>query len=350
MSDLFRKGYDDKIANLLALIRIARAISNKFKFVRFNNPSPTSPTLLLKNDRNETLTLQYNNNGEIEAIITKGLVRKDGKLHRRTIIIRSKLSYDLAKYLSKLRKRFWLRKPKVEIEERLTPIESKKTPVRRCKPIVPFEMPKIPKELEERAKRAFDTIIIKGDYKKAKQILEGKEPKKPIPKVSELKVPILKKGRGIPLGLIQAYIRSKLEGWLLDEYDMERFVQKSLQIWKVPTKQIEEWIKRIDDVLQTTQVGFRFIYGYIVAMRKGLVKQFIQQSTKEFDATEEQVKQLIDEVEKLLEKLRMENKLGNPTNNPTNKDTIRQIVGYSRQIRDVMAEAMLTRKKVGLRK
>jgi uncharacterized protein YicC (UPF0701 family) len=128
-----------------------------------------------------------------------------------------------------------------------------------------------------------------------------------------------------------------------------RFIEKSAQIWRVTTSRIEQWIKQIDDALLTTQVGFRFIYGYIVAKRKGLVKQFIQQSTKEFDATEEQIKQLIDEVEELLEKLRMENKLGNPTNNPTDKDTVKQIVEYSRQIRDVMAEAMLIRKKAGLR-
>jgi hypothetical protein len=83
----------------------------------------------------------------------------------------------------------------------------------------PFEMPKIPKELEERAKRAFDVIMNKSDYKKATLILEGKEPKK-------LEVPIAKK-RKLPLGFVQAYLRAKLEGWILDEYDLGRFVKRS---------------------------------------------------------------------------------------------------------------------------
>jgi hypothetical protein len=182
--------------NLLALIRIARAISGKFKFVRFDSTNPTSPVLLLRSDKNERLTLQYNRNDEIEAVITKGLIEKDGKLYRRTIIIRSKLSYDLAEYLSKLGKKFWLKKPKVEIEERLTPVHPEK-PVKRRKLIIPFKMPNIPKELEERAKRAFDVIIKKGDYTKAKQILEGKKPK---PKKFE--VPVAKSWK-IPLGLVQ---------------------------------------------------------------------------------------------------------------------------------------------------
>jgi ribosomal protein S15P/S13E len=56
-------------------------------------------------------------------------------------------------------------------------------------------------------------------------------------------------------------------------------------------------------VLLTTQIGLRFIYGYIVARRKGLVEQFVKQQAKEFN-TEEQIKQLIDEVEKLLKRLR----------------------------------------------
>jgi hypothetical protein len=54
----------------------------------------------------------------------------------------------------------------------------------------------------------------------------------------------------------------------------------------------------------TTQIGLRFIYGYIVARRKGLVEQFVQQQAKEFNTTKEQIKQLIDEVEKLFERLR----------------------------------------------
>jgi hypothetical protein len=48
----------------------------------------------------------------------------------------------------------------------------------------------------------------------------------------------------------------------------------------------------------------RFIYGYVVAKRKGLIEQFIWQQAKEFNTTEERIKQLIDEVEKLLKRLR----------------------------------------------
>jgi hypothetical protein len=155
-------------------------------------------------------------------------------------------------------------------------------------------MPKIPKELEERAKRAFDIIMNKGDYQKAKQILEGNEPKK-------LEVPIAKE-RKIPLGLVQTYIRAKLEGWLLDEYDLGRFVKKSAQIWKVPIKRVKQWIARIDNALNT-QIELRFIYGYIVAKRKGLVEQFVQQQAEEFNTSEEQIRQIIDEVEKLLKRL-----------------------------------------------
>jgi prefoldin subunit 5 len=48
----------------------------------------------------------------------------------------------------------------------------------------------------------------------------------------------------------------------------------------------------------------KFIYGYIVARRKGLVNQFIKQQAEEFNTSEEQIRQTIGEVEKLLEKLR----------------------------------------------
>jgi hypothetical protein len=198
----------------------------------------------------------------------------------------------LAKYLSKLGKKFWLKKPKVEIEERLTPVLSEKPPIRRVKPVTPFQMPNIPKEIEERAKRAFDAIMNKGDYVKATLILEGKEPKR-------FEVPIAK-SRKIPLGLIQAYIRAKLEGWLLDEYDLGRFIEKSAQIWRVKEERIREWIKQIDDALITTQISLRFIYGYIIAKRKGLIEQFVKQQAEEFNTTEEQITQITDEVKKCL--------------------------------------------------
>jgi hypothetical protein len=69
-------------------------------------------------------------------------------------------------------------------------------------------------------------------------------------------------------------------------------------------RQVRQWITQIDNAMLTTQIGLRFIYGYIVAKRKGLVEQFVQQQTEEFNTSEEQIKQLIDEVEILLERLR----------------------------------------------
>jgi hypothetical protein len=75
----------------------------------------------------------------------------------------------------------------------------------------------------------------KGDYIKAIQILDGREGPKP----TKIEIPIAKE-RKMPLGLVQAYLRAKLEGWLLDEYDLRRFVKKSSQIWQVSTKQVEQ--------------------------------------------------------------------------------------------------------------
>jgi DNA anti-recombination protein RmuC len=53
-------------------------------------------------------------------------------------------------------------------------------------------------------------------------------------------------------------------------------------------------------VLLSTRIGLRFIYGYIVAKRKGLVEQFVQQQAEEFSTTRDQIRQLVDEIEKLL--------------------------------------------------
>jgi uncharacterized FlaG/YvyC family protein len=69
-------------------------------------------------------------------------------------------------------------------------------------------------------------------------------------------------------------------------------------------RQVKRWIAQIDDVLLSTQTGLEFIYDYIIARRKGLISQFIQQKAEEFNTTKEQIKQLVDDVERLLEKLK----------------------------------------------
>jgi hypothetical protein len=53
---IFRQGYDEKTADFLALVRVARAVEDKFEFVRFDNLNPISPTLILKKQGGQKYT------------------------------------------------------------------------------------------------------------------------------------------------------------------------------------------------------------------------------------------------------------------------------------------------------
>jgi hypothetical protein len=52
------------------------------------------------------------------------------------------------------------------------------------------------------------------------------------------------------------------------------------------------------------RIGLEFVYGYLVAKRKGIVDRFIRQVCEEYHTTESQVRQWIEELGELIVKLR----------------------------------------------
>jgi hypothetical protein len=208
-------------------------MGNKFKFVRFDDPSHISPTVILRSKKDgSTLMLRYNGNGEIEAIISRGKVAKEGKRCRRLVVTKAELSHDMAEYLSKLGKRFWLRKPKVETEERIAHIKLHK---KIAKPVEKFELEiTISEDMQRMICDIVDAMLRKRIlHEEALKILEKGTKKRMV----------------IPLGFVQAYLRRKIEGWLMDEYDLERFVKRASRYNRVSEGEVRRWIDRTDSVL-----------------------------------------------------------------------------------------------------